>query len=154
MVTGAEINAALVAKGVHSDRIAFYDQEYVLPTRAWITEKLGPALDKFFFDTGISFRWEQFECNKYAKTASTIADWCWAKTGPREAALAFGVFTYGSEGGRRVGPHTLNIAIHRDESGKLFPAFYEPMRDAATVCMTPVELSDSELSSSFACLFL
>lgn len=157
MITYDELTAVLSGSGISKDVIQVFDEEYVLPTDGWITTKLGPALDKFFFDTGIKYGEDQYDCNKFAKTASTIADWCWNKTKTENAALAFGMFAYLESGG-----HMINIAVHRDQNSKLYLAFYEPQPSAPEdgtvifkpICLTKRTLSTEDIQSCIACLFL
>lgn len=157
MITSTEIVETLVNAGIREEVILIYDQQFVLPTPEWITNKLGASLDKFFFDTGIKYGENQYECNKYAKTATTIADWCWAKTKTKDVALAFGMFGYLAG----IGGHMINIAVHRNESNGLYLAFYEPQPSAPedkavfqTVCLTKRTLPQESISSCVSCLFL
>jgi hypothetical protein len=157
MITYIELNAVLTDSGIRQEAIQIFDEEFVLPTSHWITHDLGASLDKFFFDTGIKFGYNQYECNKFAKTATTIADWSWAKTKTRDVALAFGMFGY--IGG--VDGHMINIAVHRDSASKLYLAFYEPQPFVAEgemafrlVCLTQKTLSKEDIRSCISCLFL
>lgn len=157
MIHAEELQTALVASGIQLDSIYILDEEYIMTTPRWITKDLSASMNKFFFDTGIKYQYDQYDCNKFAKTASTIADWCWAKTMVREAALAFGMFAYMSW----MGPHMVNIAVHRNEQGKLYVAFYEPEPSAPSdhdvfslICLLPKTLDEESIRTSFYCLFL
>lgn len=157
MITAEELQKVLVAAGVPQGLIIIMDEDYVMTTPDWITGKLGKALNKFFFDTGIKAQYSQYDCNKYAKTASTIADWCWATTRDEAAALAFGMFAYIGD----LGPHMLNIAIHRHEDENLHVAFYEPQPGIeegtiafAPICLLPKILDAQSVRSCLSCLFL
>lgn len=152
-----DMTKALVDAGIPSGSIQLYDEDFVLTTPDWITNKLGAAMNKFLFDTGIKFQYEQFDCVKFAKTASTIADWCWAETKVDETSLAFGLFAFISDDG----PHMINVAVHKDQQGKLFVAFYEPQPGVpdghatfSTVCLLPQKLEKEAIQSCLGCLFL
>ena len=156
MITAKELTDVLVGIGIRREVIKTFDENYIMTTPEWITTKLGDSLNKFFFDTGIKYSYEQYDCNKFAKTASTIADWCWVKTKKEGAALAFGLFGYVSGGG-----HMINIAVHRDENSKLYVAFYEPQPGVSEgtlafqlVCLTKLNLNKEDIQSCVTCLFL
>jgi hypothetical protein len=128
--------------------------DYVMPTEFWITERFGPALLNFLDKNDFRYRDEQYECNKYAKTASTLADWAHLKTKNEESALAFGCFGFLTKEGAG---HMINFAIHRDNKKELYLAFYEPQPQRGTLtwkCLKPVELTKEEISSCISCVLL
>lgn len=150
MISYEELSAVLTGSGISQDVIQIFGEDFVLPTPQWIMNDLGSSMDKFFFDTGIKYEYNQYECGKFAKTATTIADWAWAKTTTREVALAFGMFGYLESGG-----HMINIAVHRDDTNKLYLAFYEPQPTIPNfVCLTKKILTPEDIQSCIACLFL
>ena len=150
MICYEELSTVLTDSGISPGVIRIFDEDFVLPTPHWIMNDLGASMGKFLFDTGIKFEYNQYECNKFAKTATTIADWSWAKTTTREVALAFGMFGYLESGG-----HMINIAVHRDDTNKLYLAFYEPQPIPPNfVCLTKKTLSKEDIQSCIICLFL
>ena len=156
MITADELTQTLVDGGIPKSTIQLFDEYYIFPTENWISKELGASLNKFFFDTGIKYQDDQYDCNKFAKTASTIADWCWAKTKVKDAALAFGIFGF-----MRGFGHAINIAVHRDANHKLYLAFYEPQPSIAEgssafslICLTKLNLTKEDIQSCVTCLFL
>jgi hypothetical protein len=157
MISSKELIKLLTDSGIRPDVINVQDENFVLPTPEWITNDLSKALNDFFFYSGIKYEENQYDCNRFAKTASTIADWCWAKTKTEDAALALGMFGYfyGING------HVITIAVHRDEQGKLYLGFYEPQPSAEEgkvseiiLCLTKRTLYLEDIQSCISCLFL
>lgn len=155
MIDCEQLQAVLVGAGIPERAISILDDAYVLPTAEWVTRDLSRALNGFYFQSGIRYTPEQFDCNHFSKTASVIADWSWAKTEKREAALAFGVFGYITDG------HMITVAVHREPITRaLAVAFYEPQPSVpngtqafSLVCMTPKQLTAEDIQSCIACWF-
>ena len=159
MISSDTLTEVFIKAGVDPTAISFFDGEYELPSPNWITNDLAKAFNSFLFDMGIKWTSNQFDCNKFSKSASTIADWCWVKTRTEETALAFGMFCYGD----MFGSHMLCVAIHCDtgDINQLRIAFYEPQsispsRDGSfrTVCLTEKKLTDEDIKSCVACIFV
>lgn len=152
MISAQQLETALTTAGIPPGRILIFDEDYELPEPSWVTGELGASLREFLFNARVQFVNEQFDCNKFAKMASTIADVCWARTRREEAALAFGMFA-------TVG-HMLCVAVHVGPGGALYPAFYEPQPSVhgassyALVCLEEVKLPESELVSCVSCIFV
>lgn len=154
MITSEEILKLFTDAGADPGKVWIWDSHFVMPTPEWIQGELGVALRNFFWSTGIQYSDTQFDCNRFAKSAATVADWCWVRTEKRDAALAFGVFTY-LEG---FGGHAINVAVHRRADQSLYLAFYEPQptRNGGQfieLCLTPVEISPEQLRLCLGCYF-
>lgn len=154
MISNEQLTEFLVKAGMNTRNIVVSAEDYVMPTPGWITKDLSASMNKFLFNSGIKFNYNQFDCKKFAKTASTIADWCWAKTTNKEAALAFGMFGY------LTALHAINVAIHRNDKQELYLAFYEPQLGIpgdhavfSPICLTPVTLTQDDIASCLFCWF-
>lgn len=158
MITATEIQGFLKGKGVRD--VFCFNYYYLLPTADWIVNRLGPASQKLYFDTGITYQQDKFECESFALIAAGHAKLCWAKTTVSEvnlASLAFGMFGYASAS------HMLNIAICREPDGSLAVRFFEPQQSlpqvgaAATTltlpCLTERHLTDEDIASAIFCAF-
>ncbi len=159
MISDTKLIDTLVKVGVPSGSILAFDSGYELPAPDWILNDLAKEFNKFLFDSGITWVEDKFDCNKFSKSVSTIADWKWAKTTSEEAALAFGMFGYSSG----LDGHMLCIAVHCDtgDINNLRVAFYEPqpsvpegMAVFSTICLTEVKLSEADIKSCVSCLFV
>ncbi len=164
MISSALLIQTLTAAGVPLAKISVFDSDYELPAPSWITGDLSSAFAKFLFDTGIQWTESRFDCNKFSKSASTIADWCWTKTrNASEAALALGLFA--------MPGHMLNVAIHLKQAEADFSreitvddlrvAFYEPQPTVpsgemvyAGVTLREVSLTAEECRNCLDCLFV
>ena len=161
MISGEKLIETLIAKGIPRDRILIFDEEFELPAPDWITNDLSKEFNKFLFDTGIKWIEDKFDCNKFSKSVTTIADWKWAKTQSGEAALALGMFGYASE--LIIDGHMLCVAIHCEtvEIKNLRLAFYEPQPSVPegtavfnTIFLTEIKLTNEDIKSCVACLFV
>ena len=143
MISANQLTDKLVKAGIPQIAIHLFDDDYELPDPDWIKHDLSKAFSKFLFDTGIVFNSEQYDCNKFAKSASTIADWCWAKTNKTEAALAFGLMG--------IPGHMLCVAAHIDGV-----KFYEPqpMGMNQTATLTESNLTKEGILECFTCIFV
>lgn len=145
MISRDELRERLIAGGIPSHVIQIFDLDYELPKPRWIQNELAGAFRRFLFDAELVGRPEQFDCNKYAKLASTMADLCWARTRKSDAALAFGL--------AGVGLHMVNVAVHKDGV-----AFYEPQLQgegvSGGVSMRRVEHTREDLRLCTVCLFV
>lgn len=164
MISAQLLQLMLIRAGVPVTKINIFDSDYELPSPSWIERDLSAAFQTFLFKSGIKWTESQFDCNKFAKSASTIADWCWAETkGATETALAFGLFAYPG--------HMLNLAVHLVQehadpsraigADDLRVAFYEPQPTVppgemvySGVTLREVTLSAAERGSSLNCLFV
>lgn len=153
MITYQDIINLYKGRGVRCEVLCF-NPSYLLPTPAWIPEKLGPASDKLYFDTGIVFQPGKFECESFSLVALAHAKLCWANTvaQPNDDSIAVGGFAYGN--------HFLITAVHRDAAGGIYPAFYEPQPSVPEgkavfrpVCLNRVTLSDDDVRACLFCAF-
>lgn len=154
-MTAKELRRLLLETGVPEAAIHLKAESFVMAPPEWVTERLGHALDDFYFDTGIQPVDEQFDCTTYTLFAVAWSKPCWALTQPgREAALAFGLFDC------LAVLHTVCIAVHRDGNGQLYPAWYEgtPSVKAGTqafrlVTMLPKPMTKEYIESCVSCAF-
>ncbi len=149
-----ELTRALTDAGVPPACIALFDEDFALVTPAWITGPLADAYRDLLFKLGIRWTEDQFDCNKFAKLATTVADLCWVTTRQEDAALAFGMFA--------TPAHMLCVAVHRDDSapGTLRVAFYEPQPSVpegemvfAAVPLRETRLTRAQIQTALACIF-
>ena len=152
MISAEQLTSALRRAGVPLDVIIVFDESFELPAPDWITVDLAKAFTEFLFKAGITYRDGQFECNKFAKSASTIADWCWVKTRPSLSALAFGIFAYPG--------HMLCLAAHQSASG-IYLAGYEPQGSvpegeaySQPVILKQLTITREEFEACEDCLFI
>lgn len=155
-VSAEVLRKALVAKGIPPQAIVLMDEEYYLPPSSWITKDLAASLNKFLFDTGFKYTADRFDCNHFTKTACAIADWCWQETkGAPEAALAFGLFGFASQG------HVICVALDEGPDPNLpLVSFYEPQPGVpdghdtfALVCLLQKRLDAQDIGSCLCCWF-
>lgn len=160
VLSSYDIKTALMGAGVRDGAIVFKDQQYCLPAPEWITGPFSKSETKFYFDTGIEYEEDVYECNAFSLTALADAKRCFAKT-PKsqrpQASLAMGTFTFFL---KEMTEHDIIVAIHKNEQGKLYPAFYEPQAGVEEgksafqkICLTPMQLSPGEVQSCLACWF-
>lgn len=162
MISADTLRGALVLAGVPGGTIALYDSDYELPEANWITGEFREAFNRYLFDNRIKYS-PRFDCNKFAKAASLMADRCWDQEGSTEAVLAFGMFA--------MVRHMMNIAVHlkvspADPSRELVAedlrvAFYEPQPSPvegqavfSLVTMQEIHLSLVEVQTCVSCNFL
>ena len=63
-----------MAAGIREDAIDIFDEDYELLTPEAITGELSGLLADTLFRLEIHYVESQFDCNKFAKLASTLAD--------------------------------------------------------------------------------
>jgi hypothetical protein len=152
MISAKQLTGALMGVGIPLECIQLFDEDFECPEPSWITGELREAFESALFRSGIMGREGQYDCNKIAKLASTVADLCWYKTQKSEAVLAFGVLG--------VPGHMVCVAVHTDESG-LWVGCYDPtpqvppglpVTDGTT--LRPVYFTKEEYQSCLCCIFV
>lgn len=131
-------------KQVPNAKIVFADENYLFPTKNWITRSLGRDLGAILS----YFPWvkDKFDCNSFSLVAVGIAKLCWEKTESEEAALAFGYCYYTQYKKASVisnpvpiGRHCINVAIiNENDEYKL--AFFEPQNKLKELTLCEQEL--------------
>ena len=105
-------------------RVNLTDEDYVIPTEAWVKGTLTKHFNQFLFDYNVRVYVEgKNECDKFSLYARAIANALNRhnpKAGP--AGIAFGeVFLL-----QGINGHAMNFAIVADESKKPKLVYYEP----------------------------
>lgn len=164
MISSDLLTKVLIAAGIPAEAICIFDEDYELLTPESITVTLSAQMRDFLFAHSIKWTESLFDCNKFSKLASTLADVDWINTRPAgEAALAFGLFAYSG--------HMINVAVHlklneADPSRQITAedlrvAFYEPQpqvpdgrRYFTAIPLAPVTLKPEEIKTCLMCEFI
>ena len=148
IITDSQLIQHLIAFGVPENTIMIYDEYYNCPTKEWIVGPFAKQFNDYLFYNKIQWIENKFDCNKFSKLATCIADMDWLNTPSDENALAYGLIA--ADG------HCITIADHNGEIG-----LYEPQpaipagKDStyALVTMTPVIWTKDQLKTCVGCLF-
>lgn len=100
---------------------------YALPELDWITGEFTEAIQSRQNSDGMRhYKNGRNICHHYSRHASVVASLChlWTPdTGEGESSLAFGWIDFDRPDGTG---HSINLAVCRDESERLFLVYYEP----------------------------
>lgn len=140
-ISAERILAAAIKAGIKPGVVVCEDELYGALAPFWIVGTLGKHLSSALESAGITYS-DAFDCNRFSKIASAIADLHMLKT-TTEVPCAFGTFAYYPESADYG--HSINVAAHwesdKPDAGIYF-AFYEPQSQ-----LKPVDLSNKEIRS-------
>jgi hypothetical protein len=133
----------LLANGFPADRTFVQGDDYMLPSKKWITGTFSDAFEDLKWNLGFVYTDGSNDCREFGGLAIGYARWHHNKKNPG-TTLAIGEFDYVKDG---VAGHEI-VATVGAENGKLVVRFFEPQK-----AMSEVKLTEEEIKSCLFCRF-
>lgn len=132
--------------GIPMSAVMVLDGTFACPTKASI-KSIGRGLSELLASAGLKYKTEAFDCNRFAKLASAMADIGWINSHPTEDAIAFGIMALASRS------HAFNVTVETNSGGAYRFCYYEPQPQNG-ICLAPLKIKKEELTSCVSLLFL
>lgn len=139
-ISAERIFAAAVKAGIKPGVVVIEDELFGAFAPFWIIGTLGKHLSQALESAGVTYA-DAFDCNRFSKIASAIADLHMLKT-TTEVPCAFGTFAYQPD--NADAGHSINVAVHWSSDkpdAEIYFAFYEPQNQLKAIALSPKEIA-------------
>lgn len=153
-VSAAKLTEFLVSQGIKREVINCLDDDYSLPTDAWVHDEFASSWESFLNGLNLKYQDESSDCDDFAAGCRWWAQYLQGRTRPGDSALAF--FECALEGHAVVGIVSRDVisgaGTERPVFGPLKLLFYEPQPTVTTggfavQTLKPIEYQRCDIES-------